>query len=110
MAPTNEDAQLMVQLAQWGAMIELGQAMGIVFDDDFDPELADSREEGPRTILAYMETIGTMVKNDLLDGDLVRDWIWVDGLWDRVGPAAKRAREAMGEPRLYENFEALTSG
>jgi len=28
----------------------------------------------------------------------------------RVGPAAKRQREKLGEPRLYENFEALAAG
>jgi hypothetical protein len=53
-----------------------------------------------------METIGTLVKNDLLDRDLVLDWLWVAGAWERVGPAARRAREQFS-PALYENFEAL---
>jgi hypothetical protein len=26
----------------------------------------------------------------------VYDWLWVTGTWDRVGPAAKRAREKAG--------------
>ena len=34
---THEDANLLVQLAQWGAMIDLGMAMGTVFGDEFDP-------------------------------------------------------------------------
>jgi hypothetical protein len=53
---------------------------------------------------------GTLVKNDLLNRDLVYDWLWVAGSWDRVGPAAKRYRERTGVPYLYENFEALASG
>ena len=32
----------MVQLAQRGAMIELGGALGAIFDADFSPETADS--------------------------------------------------------------------
>ena len=36
-----------------------------------------------------------------------RDWLWVAGMWAAVGPAAAKAREKHGEPRLFENFEAL---
>jgi len=34
----------------------------------------------------------------------------VRGAWDRVGAAAKRAREKEGVPEMYENFEALAEG
>jgi hypothetical protein len=30
-------------------------------------------------------------------------------MWDRVGPAAVRARDRLGSDALYENFEALAS-
>jgi hypothetical protein len=50
------------------------------------------------------------LKNDLLDRALTYDWLWVAGAWDRVGPAALRAREKAGVPQLYENFEALAKG
>jgi len=104
---SHEDAQLLVQLAQWGAMINLGEAFGAVFDEEFAPETADANDAHVRTILVYGETIGTLVKNELLDRGLVLDWLWVQGLWDRVGPAARRARERYGSDALYENFEAL---
>jgi hypothetical protein len=104
---THEDANLLVQLAQWGAMIDLGEALGAVFGEEFDPETADTNDPPVRTILAYGETIGTLVKNDLLDRGLVLDWLWVQGLWERVGPAAQRARERYAVDGLYENFEAL---
>jgi hypothetical protein len=60
--------------------------------------------------LVFHETVGMLVKNDLLDRDLVYDWIWVSGAWERVGPAARAAREAAGVPEIFENFEALAQG
>jgi hypothetical protein len=109
MAGTHEDAVLVVELAKFGAMIELGDAAGRIFADDFDPETADLGDPAVRTVLAFNETVATLVKNGLLDRDLVLDWLWVAGSWDRVGPAAKRAREQSGASLLYENFEALAS-
>jgi len=109
MAGTKEDAALIVELAKWGAMIGLGPSMGALFDDGFDPATAEVSDEPVRTVLAFAETTGTLVKNGLLDGDLVRDWLWVEGLWALVSPAAQRARQRLGEERLYENFEALAA-
>ena len=109
--PTVQDAQLMIQIAQWGTSLGLQDAMPHVFADDFDPSGADAmNDEAVRTMLMYGESIGTLTKHDLLNEELVKDWIWVEGLWARVGPAALRQRAAVGEPRLYENFEALATG
>ncbi len=104
-----EDATLMVQLAQWGTSLGLQDATRTVFADDFDPEAATERDEAVSTLLVFGETIGTLTKNGLLDTDLVLDWLWVSGLWSRVGPAAVRARERLGVPQMYENFEALAA-
>ena len=62
------------------------------------------------TVLVFHETVGMLVKNDLLDRDLVYDWIWVSGAWERVAPAARAARERAGVPEIFENFEALAQG
>ena len=110
MAGTKEDAAMLIELAKWGAMIDFGAATGMLLADDFDAETASMTDEPVRTVLVFGETIGTLVKNGLLDRELVLDWLWVSGLWDRVGPAALRAREQFGEPRLYGNFEALATG
>ena len=110
MAGKRDDATLLVELAKWGAMVGLPEASRRVFADDFDPESADALDESVQTMLFFNETVGTLVKNDLLDRDLVYDWLWVNGSWDRVGPAARRAREKAGVPALYENFEALAAG
>jgi hypothetical protein len=61
-------------------------------------------------LLLLGESIATLTKRELLSAELVDDWLWLEGIWSRVGPAALRAREKFGEPRLYENFEALATG
>lgn len=110
MAGTHDDAMLVVELAKLGAMNGLAEAAATIFADDFDPGTAELGDPAVRTVLGWNETVGTLVKNGLLDRDLVYDWLWVAGSWDRVGPAALRARERAGVAYLYENFEALAAG
>ncbi len=110
MAGTHEDAMLVVELAKWGTSIGLGEASRAIFSDDFDPEAAEAQDADVQAVLMFNETVGTLVKNGLLDRELVYDWLWVSGSWDRVGPAARRARERAGVPQLFENFEALALG
>jgi hypothetical protein len=107
---THEDAVLMVELAKWASMSGLAEAGRAILADDFDPDTADARDQHVQAILQFNETVGTLVRNGLLDRDLVYDWLWVAGSWDRVGPAALRMRERLGVPQLYENFEALAAG
>jgi hypothetical protein len=107
-APTHQDAQLMIQIAQWSTSLGIDEALPLLFSDDFDPETASpERDPALRKVLMLGESIGTLTKHHLLSTELVYDWLWIEGLWSRVGPAALRQRERFGEPRLYENFEAL---
>jgi hypothetical protein len=109
-APTRDDALLMIQIAQWGTALGIQNAMPRLFADDFDPDRADAIGDEPvRTMLMFGESIGTLTKNGLLSPELVHDWLWLEGIWSRVGPAALRQREKFGEPRLYENFQALAA-
>jgi hypothetical protein len=110
MSGSREDATLIVELAKWGAAIELGEAARIIWDEDFDPDSAEVTDRAVQTLLTFYETVGTLVKNELLDRELVYDWLWVSGVWSQVGPAAARARERSGVPQLFENFEALAVG
>jgi hypothetical protein len=103
------DGALMIQLAQWSTMLGLPEAGAVIFAEDFDPETADAQDQPIRTVLMWGETVATMVKHNLISEQLILDWIWVAGLWERVGDAARRARDVRGNPRLYENFEALAS-
>jgi hypothetical protein len=104
---THEDAELLVALAQWSTALGVGDSMPELFANSFDPDAAEAMDKPVRTMLTFGETIGTLVKHDLINAELVHDWLWLGGVWARVGPAAARLREQLGEPRLYENFEAL---
>jgi hypothetical protein len=108
--PTQEDGKMLIELAQLGQSYGLMDAMPVIFAEDFDPDDADVTDAPVRTVLAYCELIGTLVKHDLISAELVHDYLWLAGLWARVGPAARRQRKTLGEPRLYENFEALAKG
>jgi hypothetical protein len=110
MAGTHEDAVVMIELAKLAAMSGVGDANAKVYADGFDPQTAELSDPDVRTVLGWNETVATLVKNGLLDRELVYDWLWVAGSWDRVGGAAKRAREQSGVSVLYENFEALALG
>ena len=107
MAGRRDDAVLLVELAKWGAMIGLPEASRTIFADDFDADSAEALDPHVQTVLVFHETVGTLVKNNLMDRELVLDWLWVSGAWDRVGKAALEARAAAGVPQLWENFEAL---
>jgi hypothetical protein len=108
-APTREDATLMIQIAQWTATLGLQDHMAELWAEDFDPETVEPRSKAVQSVLGVFETIATLTKHGLLSEELVRDWMWVEGIWARVGPSALKVREAAGEPRLYENFEALAT-
>jgi hypothetical protein len=110
MPGSHDDAILMVELSKFGTMSGLPEAAQAIFADDFDPDAAAANEPPVRTVLAFFETLATLVKNGLLNRDLVYDWLAVAAVWARVGPAAKRERARLGIDYLYENVEALAAG
>jgi hypothetical protein len=109
MTATYEDAGLIMQIARWGTEMGLEAAMAVIWAEDFDAETASFSEEAIGKVAAFGEFVGTFVKHGILDEALVLDTWWLQGLWARVGPAAIRDRERMGEPRLFENFEAVAT-
>ena len=110
MSATHDDAMLMIELAKWGSMIGVYEASRELFADNFDPDTVEVTNPSVGNMLMFGETIGTLVKNGLINRELVYDWLWVEGTWARVAPAAKRAREKAGVSQLYENYEALAAG
>jgi len=55
------------------------------FAEGFDPQTAEPNDEPVRLALGTFETIGTLVKHGLLSGELVKDWMWIEGsgsAWD----------------------------
>jgi hypothetical protein len=104
-----EDAKLIVQLAQWGSMMGLDDATKELFAEDFSAENATIEDDSVRCVLHFGETVGTLTKNGILSQELVLDWLWVAGMWERVAPAALKQRKQHGVDALYENFEALAA-
>ncbi len=104
-----EDAKMIVELAKWGTDMGLEDALAKLFRPDFDTGAAVDDDPSVRKVLWFYETVGTLVKRGALDGDFVRDVWWVEGMWPLVESHVLLARRESGEPRLYENFEALAT-
>jgi hypothetical protein len=109
--PTYEDADVMLRLvAAWPV-----EATDWIWSDEFIADHAEFTERYPageessrvRGVLNWYETIGTLYKYGLINKDLLFDWLAVYAVWDRVKSHALALREASGEPRMYENFEAM---
>lgn len=107
MPATYDDANLVMQIVRWGTEMGLTDAVVAVLADDFDPETASTDDPSVLKVLNFGEVVGTFVNQGVLDRGLVSDMWWMEGLWARVAPAARRQREHLGEPRLSENFEKL---
>lgn len=110
MPASYEDANLVMQIVRWGSEMGLPDAVKAVLADDFDAEGADPEDDSVQKVLQFGEVIGTFVNQGVLDRGLVMDMWWMEGLWARVAPTAKRQRERFSEPRLFENFEKLAAG
>ena len=110
MPATYDDAALIMQIVRWGTEMGIDDAGQSIFADEFDAKKASAGDLPVAQMLSFFETLGTLVKHDILDKELVLDLWWVPGTCARVGPAALRERERLGEPRLYENYEALATG
>jgi hypothetical protein len=100
---------LVVQLVRWGTELGLDDVAHELFTDTFEPATASLEDPAVRKMLQFGEVVGTLVKQGVLDRGLVLDLWWLSGAWTRVAPAAKRERERLEEPRLYENMEALAT-
>jgi hypothetical protein len=109
MVATYDDANLIVQLVRWGTEMGLEDAVQTLFAEGFEPASSSVDEPAVRKMLTFGEVLGTLVKQGVLDRGLVLDLWWASGSWARVKPSAENERERLGEPRLFENFEALAA-
>ena len=114
MAATKEDAQLVVQLAQLGTQMADPMARGFIWGETFvsDPtEFFETYPPGTEEwnyiggVAAWYETIGTLWKHELISEELLFDWLYVAGMWERLGPILVAMRES--SPLLWTNFEAM---
>jgi Domain of unknown function (DUF4760) len=114
--PTQDDAQLIVQLATLWTQLDGIRASGWIWSDAFVADPDEYKQKYPSgttehgyvsTTAGWFETVGTLVKNGLLNEALVLDWVSVEPIWKRLEPLLLAERDEHDEPRLYENFEAL---
>lgn len=114
--PTYEDAKLMLQIAQWNSASGVPEAMNWLWSDEFVPVYSRFVKKYPRGSDGYLkasricgafETIGTLYKYKLFNKELLFDWLAVAMVWNRIKGFALGMRKEAGEPRLYENFEAM---
>jgi hypothetical protein len=105
---TYEDAKLVVELMRWSTDMKLDESLarlmasGVNDNGSFDDPDATK-------VLRFGETLGTLVKHNVLDWDLLADLIWIEGWWSHVKSHAMHAREMTGDARMYEHFEALAT-
>lgn len=104
-----EDAKMIVELAKWGTDMGLEDALARLFRPDSESGSGADDDSSVRTVLWFYEMVGTLVRRGALNGDFVKDVWWVEGMWPLVQSHVVAAREGSGEPRLYENFEALAT-
>jgi len=108
---------VMLQLAQLSAAQGVMAAMNWILSDafvsDYD-EFVKKFQKGSdqfgqaRRVAGFYETVGTMWKHRLINEDLLFDWLWVEGVWNRLKGFALGLRREAGNPRLFENFEAMS--
>jgi hypothetical protein len=115
--PTREDAQLMLQLAQLAQTPGMDRGTSILMTPDEALTYEAFVAEHPRgsegyadvmSVLKWYETVGTLVGQGLINRELVLDWLWVSGVWDRC-KAIALAQRARTIPQMWENFESLAA-
>jgi hypothetical protein len=114
--PTYEDAQLTIQLAQLGTQMVDPNARGWIWSEEFVPDGAEFFERYPpgtdefryvSGVAAWHETVATLWKRGLVNEELLFDWLWVAGVWDKLKDILISMREASGTPQLWANFQAM---
>ncbi|MFN2138217.1 MAG: hypothetical protein ACK2UK_19835 [Candidatus Promineifilaceae bacterium] len=116
--PTYDDANVVLQLAQWWAMAGINESTNYIYSDKFNRKFKKFIKKHPvgskrfgevlRVLGAY-ETVGALWRNGLLNEKLLFDWIAVRGLWNRVSDIALGMRELSGNPHIFEHFEAMAA-
>jgi hypothetical protein len=118
--PTATDAQLVVQLAQLSTSMHVDRGQALLHKHRRSGGLSFAQYESTYpagsddaiailNVLNWYETIGTLVKQGLLDRGVILDWLWVSGAWEMCRPIALAQREETKTAEMWENFEALAA-
>ena len=117
--PSATDAQLILQLAQVNAVTGADDGWHLLHTGfETPPTRSQLIRKHPvesleyRQIQAFLrscETLGTFVRQGILNEALVHDLFWVAGAWRMSEKLCKAMRKEAGEPKLMENFEWLAT-
>lgn len=114
--PTPDDARLVVELAKLNVQAGLPEAFNWLWSDEFLSDYDEFVRKWPRgtkeygrvsQICNFYETIGALWRHSLLSEELLFDWLWIGGPWERVKSFALAQRKQAKNERLYELFEAM---
>jgi hypothetical protein len=114
MAASRKEARLLLHAQQ--AVGASREAQNFVWSDMFVEDGKEFNSKYPSgtdeayylvEMARFFETIGTFWKNGLVDEKFLFDWITCAPAWNRMSGVLLEQRERWGEPRLWENFEAL---
>ena len=115
---TRDDGAALIQLATLHAQLQVSAGLNVLWRSDFpnDPYTIDAwfapgtdGRRGLEAVLAYFQTVGTLVRHGLLDPALCRDFARADLVWARIGPMALAERTRTGDETLWANFELLAA-
>ncbi len=116
--PAAQDASILVQIAQLAASNDLQRAINWIWSEAFISDYGEFLKKHPRgsdgyrtalTVAIHYETIGTLWKHRLINEDLLFDWLWVTGVWDRMKGFVLGGRRELNEPALGENFQKMAN-
>ncbi len=114
--PTAEDARTILELAKIAFQSELAEALDWVWTGQLPADYDGFTKKYPKGSREYrmadqacgfFETIGALWKHGLINEELLFDWVWVGGPWERLKGFALGMRKEAGNPRIYELFEAM---
>jgi len=115
-APTHQDASLMLGLLQLSSTPSFDRAGAFVWGPDFKADYNSFVAKYPDTseeyghvlaVAGWFEVLATLWKHHLINETLLFDWILVPPRWHKLEGFIGGMRSATGEPRYFENFEAL---
>ena len=114
--PTTEDARLVVEFAKIAAELKLAQAQDWMWSDQFPPNYEDFVKKYPRgtaeharalQICNFYETIGALWKQGLFSEEMIFEWLWIAGPWERMKGFALAQRKAANNDSIFELFEGM---
>jgi hypothetical protein len=114
--PTKDDAHLVIELAQLGSQMVHPKARGWIWSDEFVSHADEFFEKYPpgtdeflyvSSVAGWHETVATLWKRGLVSEELLFDWIWVAGIWDKLKDILITMRAGSGTAQLWANFEAM---